>query len=58
MSVLVDDPIEAYLDRLFVALSGSPREIRRTLAEAELHLYESAEELESAGLTREEAQAA
>lgn len=54
---MVDDPIEAYLDRLFVALSGSPREVRRTLAEAESHLYESAAGLEAAGLSHEEAQA-
>ena len=47
MSVMVDDPIEVYLDRLLVALSGSPREVRRTLAEAEFHLYESAAELEA-----------
>jgi hypothetical protein len=57
MTVLLDDPIEAYLDRLLVALSGSPREIRRTLAEAELHLYESAAELEASGLSSEQAQA-
>ena len=54
---MVDDPIEAYLDRLLVALSGSPREIRRALAEAELHLYESAAALEASGLSREEARA-
>ena len=47
MKVMADDPIEAYLDRLFAALSGTPRQIRRTLAEAELHLYESAEALEA-----------
>ena len=57
MNVMVDDPIEAYLDRLLVALSGTPQEIRRTLAEAELHLYESAAELEASGLSREEARA-
>jgi len=57
VKVLVDDPIEAYLDRLFVASSGTPRQIRRTLAEAELHLYESAQALEDEGLTREEARA-
>ena len=54
---LVDDPIEAYLDRLLVALSGSPRDVRRTLAEAELHLHESAAELEAAGLAYEQARA-
>jgi hypothetical protein len=57
VNVMVDDPIEAYLDRLLVALSGAPREVRRTLAEAELHLYESAAELEASGLSREEARA-
>jgi hypothetical protein len=54
---MVDDPIEAYLDRLLVALSGSPRGIRRTLAEAELHLEESAAGLEASGLSREQARA-
>ena len=48
--VLADDPIEIYLDRLLVALSGSPRDVRRALAEAELHLYESAASLEASGL--------
>lgn len=57
MSVTVDDPIEAYLDRLLVALSGGPREVRHALAEAELHLYESAAALEASGLSREEARA-
>jgi hypothetical protein len=54
---MVDDPIEAYLDRLLVALSGTPREVRRTLAEVELHLYESAARLEASGLSDEEARA-
>ena len=52
---MVDDPIEAYLDRLFTALSGPPRAIRHALAEAELHLYESASELEASGLSHEDA---
>ena len=54
---MVDDPIEAYLDRLFVALSGAPRDIRRALAEAEQHLHESAADLEASGLSREAARA-
>ncbi len=54
---MVDDPIEAYLDRLLVALPGTPRDIRRALAEAELHLYESAASLEDSGLSCEEARA-
>jgi HAAS domain-containing protein len=55
VKVMVDDPIEEYLDRLLVVLSGSPREIRRTLTEAESHLYESAAALEASGLSSEEA---
>jgi hypothetical protein len=54
---MVDDPIEAYLDRLLAALSGPAREVRRALAEAELHLYESAAELEASGLSDEDARA-
>jgi hypothetical protein len=54
---MVDDPIEAYLDRLFVALSGTPRDVRRALAEAEQHLYESAAALEASGYSHEEARA-
>jgi hypothetical protein len=54
---MLDDPIEAYLDRLLVALSGSPRDVRRALGEAELHLYESAEGLEASGLARDQARA-
>ena len=57
VKVTADDPIDAYLDRLFVALSGTPRQIRRSLAEAELHLHESAEELEATGLSSEQARA-
>lgn len=33
-----DDIVEDYLDELFVALRGQPRQIRRMLAEAEEHL--------------------
>lgn len=32
------DPVEDYLDRLLVTLSGSPRQVRHTLAEALLVL--------------------
>jgi hypothetical protein len=37
----VDDPIEAYLDELLVHLRGSPRTVRRVLAEAEAHLRDA-----------------
>jgi hypothetical protein len=57
MKVLVDDPLEVYLDRLLVAATGTPREIRRALAEAELHLHESAAELEASGLSYDDARA-
>ncbi|MBV9951589.1 MAG: hypothetical protein JO291_06540 [Acidimicrobiia bacterium] len=46
-----DDPIEAYLDDLFVHLRGSPRAIRRVLTEAEGHLRDAVE----AGATPDEA---
>jgi hypothetical protein len=52
-----DDPIEAYLDRLLPALSGTPREIRRTLSEAEAHLHDSAAALQAGGLDAEHARA-
>jgi hypothetical protein len=52
-----DDPIEAFLDRLLGALSGTPREIRRTLAEAEAHLHDSAAALQAGGLSAEQARA-
>jgi hypothetical protein len=51
------DPIEDYLDRLFVTLSGSPRQVRHTLAEVEAHLRDAAEEGIAAGVAEPEAQA-
>jgi MYXO-CTERM domain-containing protein len=36
----VDDPVEAYLDQLLVALPGPPRHVRHTLAEVEAHLLD------------------
>ncbi|MEY2521814.1 MAG: hypothetical protein QOJ66_379 [Ilumatobacteraceae bacterium] len=45
-----DDPIEVYLDRLLVALPGSPRHVRQTLAEVEAHLRDSAERARHDGL--------
>jgi hypothetical protein len=32
------DAVEDYLDRLLTTLSGSPRQVRHTLAEVEAHL--------------------
>jgi hypothetical protein len=49
--VSVDDPIESYLDDLLVHLRGSPRTVRRVLAEAEAHLRDAVDD----GATAEEA---
>ena len=51
------DAIEDYLDRLLVTLSGSPRQVRYTLAEVEAHLRDAVDEGIAAGLTEPEAQA-
>ena len=45
------DLIEDYLDRLLVSLSGSPRQVRHTLAEVEAHLRDAEAEGIAAGLT-------
>lgn len=47
----VDDPIERYLDELLVELRGSPRAVRRVLAETEAHLRDAVD----AGVDPEEA---
>jgi hypothetical protein len=44
-----DEPIESYLDRVLLALSGSARHVRHTLAEVEAHLRDSAHRLCSEG---------
>jgi MYXO-CTERM domain-containing protein len=51
------DPIEDYLDRLFVTLNGSPRQVRHTLAEVEAHLRDAAEEGVAAGMPEPDAEA-
>jgi hypothetical protein len=50
------DPVEDYLDQLYVGLRGSPRQGRRILAEAEDHLREGVADGLAAGLTEREAQ--
>jgi len=50
------DPVENYLDQLYVGLRGSPRQGRRILAEAEDHLREGVADGVAAGLTEREAQ--
>ena len=51
------DAVEEYLDRLLVTLSGSPRQVRHTLAEVEAHLRDAVAEGVAAGLAEPEAQA-
>jgi len=51
------DAVEDYLDRLLVTLSGSPRQVRHTLAEVEAHLRDAVDEGMAAGLAEPEAQA-
>jgi len=50
------DLIEDYLDRLLVSLTGSPRQVRHTLAEVEAHLHDAVAEGIAAGLPEETAQ--
>jgi hypothetical protein len=50
------DIIEDYLDQLLVSLTGSPRQIRHTLAEVEAHLREAVAEGVAAGLPEQTAQ--
>jgi len=50
------DLIEDYLDRLLVSLSGTPRQVRHTLAEVEAHLRDAVAEGIAAGLPEETAQ--
>ncbi len=49
------DPIEAYLDRLLVELSGRARNVRRILSEVDDHLRDAVDEGVAEGLSAEEA---
>jgi hypothetical protein len=51
------DVVEQFLDRLLVSLSGSPRQVRHTLAEVEAHLRDVVDEGMAAGLSEQDAQA-
>jgi hypothetical protein len=53
-----DEPVEDYLDRLLLTLSGSPRHVRHTLAEVDAHLHDAVAEGVAAGLSEPDAQAA
>jgi hypothetical protein len=52
------EPVEDYLDKLLLALSGPPRQVRRTLAEVEAHLHDAVDEELAAGKSRQEAEVA
>ena len=58
VDVIFSDPVEAYLDQLYVSLRTTPREARRIIAEAEDHLRESVAAGLAAGLTERDAQEA
>jgi hypothetical protein len=45
-----EDPVEDYLDAVLSCSPGSPRQVRRTLAEVEAHLAESVQALQAGGL--------
>ncbi len=49
------DPIEAYLDRLLVELSGRARHVRRILTEVDDHLHDAVDEGVAEGLSIEDA---
>jgi hypothetical protein len=51
-------PVEEYLDRLLLTLSGPPRQVRHTLAEVEAHLHDAVAEAVAAGVPEHEAQLA
>lgn len=51
-------PVEEYLDRLLLTLSGSPREVRHMLAEVEAHLDDAVADEMATGKSRPDAEAA
>lgn len=52
------EPVEEYLDKLLLTLSGAPREVRRTLAEVEAHLHDAVAEEMAAGKSQAAAELA
>lgn len=52
------EPVEEYLDKLLLTLSGSPRQVRRTLAEVEAHLHDAVADELAAGRPQQQAEAA
>jgi hypothetical protein len=51
-------PVEDYLDRLLLSLSGPPRYVRHTLAEIEAHLHDAVADELAAGRMQDEAEQA
>ncbi|HEU5271345.1 MAG TPA: permease prefix domain 1-containing protein [Jatrophihabitans sp.] len=52
-----DDPVEAYLDAVLSSSPGTPRQVRRTLAEVEAHLADAVRDLQAGGLPEPAARA-
>ena len=52
------EPVEEYLDKLLLTLSGPPRQVRRTLSEVEAHLHDVVAEEMAAGKSQSEAEQA
>ena len=52
------DPVEDYLDRLLLTLSGPPRHVRHTLAEVEAHLHDAVAAELAAGKSQADAERA
>ena len=52
------EPVDEYLDKLLLTLSGPPRQVRRTLAEVEAHLHDVVAEEMAAGKAQAEAEQA
>ena len=52
-----DDPVEDYLDAVLSCSPGSPRQVRRTLAEVAAHLADSVDTLQAGGLAEPAARA-
>jgi hypothetical protein len=52
------EPVEDYLDKLLLTLSGPPRQVRHTLAEVEAHLHDVVTEELAAGKSLAAAEAA
>jgi hypothetical protein len=52
------EPVEEYLDKLLLTLSGPPRQVRSTLAEVEAHLHDAVAEEMAGGRSEAEAEQA